>query len=66
MGESEHLENRSGYLSGKLILQKAFDSLNHKFRIAILKKCGLNGNFRDWIKILLTNQESCVVNGRHK
>ena len=42
---------------------KAFDSLNHKFLIAVLKKCGFGEDFINWIKILLRNQESCVING---
>ena len=29
----------------------------------VLKKFGSGNNFIDWIKRLLTNQESCVING---
>ena len=31
--------------------------------LVIFKKDGFGNSFIDWIKILLTNQESCVVNG---
>ena len=44
-------------------IEKAFDSLNHTFLLATLKKFGFGENFIQWITILLKNQESCVVNG---
>ena len=31
--------------------EKAFDSLNHKFLIAVLKKYSFGADFIDWIKI---------------
>ena len=43
-------------------IQKAFDSLDHEFLLVVLKKIGFGSSFVDWIKILLTNQESCVIN----
>ena len=63
------IEKLSGYFE-KLInmtinFEKAFDSMNHAFLIAALKKYGFGDNFIDWIKILLNNQESCVINGGH-
>ena len=45
--------------------EKAFDSLNHKFLIAVLKKYGLGDDFIDWILTLFSSQESCVINGGH-
>ena len=45
--------------------EKAFDSMNHAFLITAFKKYGFGDNFIDWIKILLNNQESCVINGGH-
>ena len=51
----------SGYLL-TIDFEKAFDSLNHKFLIAVLKKYGFGEDFINWIKILLRNQESCVIN----
>ena len=52
----------SGYLL-TVDFEKAFDSLNHEFLIAVLKKYGFGEYFTDWLKILLRNQESCVING---
>ena len=44
-------------------IEKAFDSVNHYFLIAILKKIGFRTELIEWIKVLLNNQESCVING---
>ena len=44
-------------------IEKAFDSLDHKFLIYALEKYGFGKNFISWVKILLRNQESCVLNG---
>ena len=74
IGESGHLiddvikvcdiQKISGYLL-TVDFEKAFDSLNHKFLIAVLTKYGFGEDFIDWIKILLRDQESCVINGAH-
>ena len=45
-------------------IEKAFDSINHCFLIKVLEKYGFEKDFIKWIKILLQNQESCIVNGR--
>ena len=58
------IQKISGYLL-TVDFEKAFDSLNHKFLIAVLKKYGFGEDFIDWIKILLRDQESCVINGGH-
>ena len=58
------IQKRSGYLL-TVDLEKAFDSLNHKFLIAFLKKYGFGEDFIDRIKVLMRNQESCVINGGH-
>ena len=42
---------------------KAFNSLDYGFLLVVLKKFGFGNNFTDWTKILLNNQESCVING---
>ena len=42
-------------------IKKAFDSHDHEFLLVVLKKFG--NNLIDWIKILLTNQESYAING---
>ena len=39
--------------------------MNDAFLIAAFKKYDFGDNFIDWIKILLNNQESCVINGGH-
>ena len=44
-------------------IEKAFDSLDHKFLISALEKYGFGKNFISWVKILLRNQESYVLNG---
>ena len=54
--------NIDGYLVTANI-EKAFDSLDHEFFLVVLKKFGFGNYFIDWIKMLLTNQESCVING---
>ena len=44
-------------------IEKAFDSLDHNFLISTLEKYGFGQNFIIWVKILLNDQESCVING---
>ena len=44
-------------------VEKAFDSMDHDFLLEVLKRFGFGENFIDWIRIILTNQESCVMNG---
>ena len=44
-------------------MKKAFDSVNHHFLIAILEKIDFKSEFIEWLKVLLNNQESCVING---
>ena len=46
-------------------VEKAFDSLDHKFLIVVLKKFEFGQNFILWIELILKNQESCVINGKH-
>ena len=59
-----HIQKISGHLL-TIDIEKTFDSLNHKFLIAVLKKYGFGEDFTNWIKILLRDQESCVINGGH-
>ena len=42
-------------------IEKAFDSLDHDFLILTLEKYGFGKNFILWVKILLRDQESCVI-----
>ena len=58
------MQKISGYLLA-VDFEKAFHSLNHRFIIAVLKKYSFGEDFIDWIKILLTNQEFCVINRGH-
>ena len=44
-------------------IEKAFDSLDHTFLISTLGKYGFGQNFILWLKNLLNDQESCVING---
>ena len=44
-------------------IEKAFDSLDHEFLLTVLQKIGFGNNTIDWIKILLTPQEYCFING---
>ena len=43
-------------------IEKAFDSVNHNFIFASLEKYGFGPDFIQWIKTLLANNESCVMN----
>ena len=56
------MQKLSGYLL-TVYFEKAFDSLNHNFLIAVLKKYGFGDDFIDWILILFNSQESCAING---
>ena len=44
-------------------IEKAFDSVNDFLLIPVLKQCSFGDEFIKWMKTLLKNQESCVVNG---
>ena len=43
-------------------IEKAFDSVDRKFIFASLEKYGFGPDFIQWIKTLLANNESCVMN----
>ena len=58
------LEQLEGYLVA-IDFKKAFDSLNHNFLITTSEHYGFDDDFIEWIKILLMNQESCVIKGVH-
>ena len=60
--EMSEVLNKEGFLV-TIDIEKAFDSVNHHFLIAILEKIGFGTEFIEWIKVLLNNQESCVING---
>ena len=54
-------ENEDGILFAADI-EKAFDSVEHSFIYATLKKFGFGGDFIQWIRTLLNDAQSCVVN----
>ena len=62
--ETCDLEQLEGYLVA-IYFEKAFDSLNQNFLITALERYVFGNDFIEWIKILLENQESCVINGGH-
>ena len=43
-------------------IEKAFDSVNHNFIFATLEKFGFGPEFIQWVKTLLRNDQSCVMN----
>ena len=45
-------------------IEKAFDTVNHYFLLAIPEKYDFKKNFLRWIETLLNNHESCIINGR--
>ena len=53
--------NMEGYLL-TIDIEKAFDSVDHYFLLAILEIYGFKKNFLRWIETLLNNQESCIIN----
>ena len=58
------IQKVSGYLLS-VDFEKTFDLLNHRFLIAVHKKKSFGEDFIDWIKTLLRDQESCVINRGH-
>ena len=61
-------KNCEGYMSAADI-EKAFDSLDHNFILAVLEKMGLGSDFIQWVRTLLNDQrtllndqQSCVMN----
>ena len=44
-------------------IQKAFDSADHWLLISTLERYGFGNKFIKWVKILLKNQEFCIING---
>ena len=42
-------------------IEKTFDSLDHESLLVVLKRTGFGNYFIEWIEILLTNQEFCII-----
>ena len=59
--ETASILNKKGFLV-TVDIEKAFDSVDHSFLLAVLQKYGFGERFLKWIQILIKNQESCVVN----
>ena len=45
-------------------MEKAFDSVDHNF-IAALEAYSFGPNFVQWVKTLLHDQKSCIMNNGH-
>ena len=43
-------------------IEKAFDSVDHSFIFATLKKLEFGNSFLKWVKLFLNNSQSCVIN----
>ena len=43
-------------------IEKEFDSVDRDFILSVLKKFSFGKNFILWIKVLLNNQQPCVIN----
>ena len=54
-------ENIDGVLFAADI-EKAFDSIEHSFIFAVLKKFGFGDDFLQWIETFLFDASSCVMN----
>jgi hypothetical protein len=60
INDVQHNENSA--LITLLDFEKAFDTVNWKFMHKCLEKFGFGNSFKNWIKILYTNIQSCVIN----
>ena len=59
--EMRNIENVKGFIVS-MDIEKAFDFLDHSFLLRVLNKIGFGQNFINWVKIILCNQEACVLN----
>ena len=62
--EYTEVEQMEGYMFAADI-EKTFDSVDHNFLIAVLKKFGLGHEIIQWVKTLLYDQQSCVMINSH-
>ena len=60
--ETTSILNKKGFLV-TVVIEKALDSVDHSFLLAVLQKHVFGGRFLKWIQILIKNQWCCVVNG---
>ena len=54
---------KSGDYLVTIDIEKGFDCSEHDFLVNVLNKFGFRSNFISWVKLLLTSQQSCVING---
>ena len=45
-----------------LIISSDIDSVDHNFVFAVLRKFGFRPNFILWVRTLLSNSQSCIMN----
>ena len=62
--EYTEVEQMEGYMFVADI-EKAFDSVDQNFLIAVFKKFGPGHEYIQWVKALLYDQQSCVMNNSH-
>ena len=62
--ECTEVEEMEGYMFAA-DFDSAFDSVDHNFLVAVLKKFGLGNKFIQWVKTLLYDQQSCVMINGH-
>ena len=58
-------ENSIGGILFSADFEKAFDSIEHLFLLAVLKSFGFGPQFIHWVRALFKNVESCVMNNGH-
>ena len=58
-------ENSIGGILFSADFEKAFDSIEHLFLLAVLKSFGFGPQFIDWVRTIFKSAESCVMNNGH-
>ena len=58
-------ENSIGGILFSADFEKAFDSNEHPFLLAVLKSFGFGPQFIHWVRTIFKNAESCVMNNGH-
>ena len=58
-------ENSIGGILFSADFEKAFDSIEHPFLLAVLKSFGFGPQFIHWVRTIFKSAESCVMNNGH-
>ena len=58
-------ENSIGGILFSADFEKAFDSIEHPFLLAVLISFGFGPQFIHWVRTIFKSAESCVMNNRH-